>query len=112
MWYRNRVVAILGQGNNPDKSGSNRNSGLVRGKVRASMETFIPYKPSKHQIRESTFGPQCAEPHAQPVMEIPYEHSGDLLGGGGGAEQAMTAINRASLGRIRVAYIREEAGGF
>ena len=112
MWNRNRVVAILGWGNSLYKSSANKNFRLVRGKVRACIETFIPYNPSKHQIKEFAFGPQCMEPHAQPVVEIPYGHFRDLLGGGGGAKQAMMAINCASLGQIWVAYTREEAGGF
>ena len=52
------------------------------------------------------------ESHAKSVVEIPHRHSRDFLGGGRGAEKAMTAISHALLGRIWVDHSRKKTGGF
>ena len=76
------------------------------------MEASLSHNSNKHQNQRSSFGSQGVESHAKPVVEIPYRHSGDFLGGSEGVEQATTAISCAPLGRIRVDNSRKEIGGF
>ena len=99
------------EGNSPNSSSTDKNSGMVRGIVGTSVELSLSHDSSKHPNQRSSFGLQGVESHTKPVVEIPHGCSGDFLGGDRGVEQATTTISCALLGRIRVDYSRKETGG-
>ncbi|KAL0000882.1 hypothetical protein SO802_014663 [Lithocarpus litseifolius] len=108
MWYQNRIVVLPDE----NQSQSDRNTGLVRGGVEASVEAHFSHNPNKHQIRKLGSGSSCLEPHTQPVVEVSYGCSSGLNGGIRGVEQAAAAISHATLGRIGLDHSGKEASGF
>ena len=100
------------QDNSLDKSGTDGNSGMVRGGAGSGLETYISHNTREYQIGESSSGTHGMDSHAQSVVEISHGCSRNLMGSGGGSEQETEAIRSAPLGRIRVDHSREEAGGF
>ena len=69
-----------------DKSGSNGNTGVVRGRAEAGVETSVSYNPRKYQIGGSSFGTQGMGSHTQSVVELPNGCARDLVGSIRGAE--------------------------
>ena len=94
-----------------DKSSADGNTGVVRGRAEAGVETSVSHSSKEHQIRGSSFGTQGMGPHTQSVVEFPNGCAGDLVGSIRGAKQAKEAIRDAPLGRIWMDHSREEVGG-
>ena len=86
------------EGNSPNSSSIDKNTGMVRGIVGTSVELSLSHDSSKHPNRRFSFGLQGVESHTKPVVEIPHGCSGDFLGGDRGVEQATTTISCALLG--------------
>nr|POE44756.1 hypothetical protein CFP56_75799 [Quercus suber] len=84
--------------NSSDKSGPNGNSGMVRGGAGSGLKTYISHNSREYQTGESSFGTQGLDSHAQSVVEISHRCSKNLVGSGGGSEQATEAIRSAPLG--------------
>lgn len=97
---------------NSDSSGANGNTGMVRGRAEAGVEKYLPNNTREYQAGGSSCGAQGMESHTQPVVEFSNGRAGDLVGSIRGVEQAEEAIRDAPLGRIRLDYSREDAGGF
>lgn len=55
------------RGYSTDLCSTDRDLGLVRGRTGPSMEATVPHNSNEHHNWGSAIGPQCVEPHAQPV---------------------------------------------
>ena len=66
------------KGNSPILSGTDKNLGMVRGRVGISTKASLSHNSSKYPNQRSSFGSQGMESHTEPVAEIPHKHSGDF----------------------------------
>ena len=95
-----------------DQGRTNEIVGLVRQGTGKSVEIFFPDHSYLYQNGVSSTRPSCMGSDPQPLLDFHHRHTGVVLGGDGGIEQAEKAICDSPLQRIRVENPGKEVGGF